>query len=146
MVEFLTEIHWWVVLLAAFAYFALGAAWFTPLFGRAWDRSIGHDRSANQGRFPLSYYLVPFWAAAVATAGVAGLIAAVGVEAVAGGAGLGAALGAGVGAGVGIAVAAATFTNSLTPHTPRPYQLACINGGYHLVGLTMAGAILGMFR
>lgn len=28
----------------AIAYYVAGAVWFTPLFGRAWDRSIGHER------------------------------------------------------------------------------------------------------
>ena len=50
---------WWVTALAGFLYYLLGAAWFTPLFGRAWDRSIGHDRSRTAGRFPISYYLLP---------------------------------------------------------------------------------------
>ena len=43
----LSDINWWAVLLATFGYYVLGALWFTPLFGRAWDRSIGYDRAAT---------------------------------------------------------------------------------------------------
>ncbi|MGB2718444.1 MAG: DUF1761 domain-containing protein, partial [Rhodococcus sp. (in: high G+C Gram-positive bacteria)] len=59
--------NWLGVAVAAVVYYALGALWFGPLFGRAWDRSIGHDRAQTGGRFPLSYYVVPLCCSAVTT-------------------------------------------------------------------------------
>ncbi|WP_164863689.1 DUF1761 domain-containing protein [Agromyces sp. LHK192] len=133
----LVGIHWWATLLAALAYFVLGAIWFTPLFGRQWDRSIGVDRRTTGGRYPLPYYVVPLVGALVGALMVAVLIGACSAE--------GAIEGLLLGLAVGVAVAAATLTNALTPHTPKPYLLAAVTGGYHLVGLTGAGAIIGAF-
>lgn len=128
-------VNWWAVLLAALGYFILGAVWFTPLFGRAWDAAIGYDRSQSRGRFPVSYYIVPFVGSAISTVVIAVLV---GLLPVAGAVG-----GVGVGASVGLAIAAASMTNSLTPHTPRPYVLGAITGGYHLVGCALAGVLIG---
>jgi hypothetical protein len=130
------EINWWAVLTATLLYFALGAAWFTPLFGRAWDRAIGVDRSATEGKFPAAYYVVPLVTAAVCCVVIAFLAAA--------GPGDPAAS-VGVGFGVGLAIAAATFTNSLTPHTPKPYQFAAITGSYHVVACVAASVVIGLW-
>lgn len=131
------EITWWGVAIAAIVYYALGAFWFAPLFGQAWDRSIGHDRTIDNGRFPTSYYIVPLAGAVLSTvviASVATMIKPTELLAV-----------VAVGAGVGLAIAAASTTNALTPHTPKPYQFAAITGGYHFVGCTLAGLIIGLF-
>lgn len=80
----------WATAVAAVAYFLLGAVWFTPLFGRAWDRSIGHDRTRDNGRFPLGYYLLPL----ASTITIAVILSALHTPAA--GAGAGALLGAGV--------------------------------------------------
>lgn len=133
----LSDINWWAVLLATFGYYVLGALWFTPLFGRAWDRSIGYDRAATSGRFPVSYYVVPLIGAAIGT-----LVVAIFTALIDPGTLLGSAA---VGVGVGGAIAGATLTNALTPHTPKPYLFAAITGGYHLVGCTLVGLILGTF-
>ena len=34
-------------LTAGAAYFALGGLWFTPLFGKQWDRAVGFQRPAR---------------------------------------------------------------------------------------------------
>jgi len=127
----------WAAAVTALIYFVLGAAWFTPLFGRAWDRSIGHDRSATGGRFPVAYYVVPLVSAVVACTVIAVLVLRMPAVGLGGG--------ALVGAGVGAAIAAASVTNALTPHTPRPFLLGAVTGGYHLVGCTIAGAVVGAF-
>ncbi len=135
MNQTLGEVTWWAVGIAALAYFALGAAWFTPLFGAAWDRSIGLDRSASKGRFPTPYYILPMVGAVVTAVAIAVVIALIPAT--------GPLIGTGIGAIVGLAIAAATLTNALTPHTPKPYLFATITGGYHLVGCTIAGLIIG---
>lgn len=125
---------WWVTGFAGLVYYVLGAAWFTPLFGRSWDRSIGYDRSRDGGRFPLSYYLLPLAGALL----VVGVIAALLPERA------GVVVGLLTGAAVGLAAAAASVTNALTPHTPHPYLFGAITGGYHLTGGALAGTILGL--
>lgn len=131
------EITWWGVAVAAIVYYALGALWFTPFFGRAWDRSIGYDRANDTDRFPLAYYTVPLAGTAISTGAVAALAALAGAD--------GVLMSAAVGAGVGLAIAAASTTNALTPHTPQPYRFAAITGGYHLVGCTLGGFVIGLF-
>jgi len=131
----LSDINWWAVLLATLGYYVLGALWFTPLFGRAWDRSIGYDRASTTGRFPVSYYVVPFIGAATGTLVITVFTALIDPGALAGS--------AAVGLGVGVAIAGATLTNALTPHTPKPYLFAAVTAGYHLVGCTLVGLILG---
>ncbi|RNL57090.1 DUF1761 domain-containing protein [Arthrobacter oryzae] len=104
---------------------------------RPWDRSIGYDRSAGDGRFPIPYYIVPFIGAFLSTlidAVFAALIEPHGIPG-----------SAAVGAGIGLAIGAATLTNALTPHTPKPYLFAAITAGYHLAGCTIVGAVLGAF-
>jgi MFS family permease len=133
----LAEFNWWAAMIAAFGYYLLGALWFTPLFGKAWDRSIGYDRAAGHGRFPLDYYVVPLIGALVGTLVIAVFTALVEPADLVGS--------AAVGLGVGAAIAGATLTNALTPHTPKPYLFAAITAGYHLVGCTLAGLILGAF-
>lgn len=121
--------------MGAVAYFVLGAAWFSPLFGRAWDRSIGYDRATAGGKFPISYYIVPLITALV-IAGVLGTLAhALTID--------GPLQGTALGAGVGIAIAVASLTNALTPHTPHPYLFGAVTGGYHLVGCTLTGLLIG---
>lgn len=126
---------WWAVALAAFASFVLGAVWFTPLFGRLWDLSTGYDRSASDGRFPVAYYVLPLVGSVVAAVAIAGVLAL--------GALAGPLPGLAAGALIGVAAAAASVTNALTPHTPRPYLFGAVSGGYHLVGGCLMGVLIG---
>lgn len=129
------DVTWWAVALAAVGYYALGAAWFTPLFGRFWDLSLGHDRTHDRGGFPASFYLVPLITAVAITTIIALLSAAQdsgGAETLL------------IGTAVGLAVAFATLTNALTPNTPRPYLFAAVTGGYHLTASAAVGAFLGL--
>ncbi len=130
------DAHWLAVALAALAYYVLGAVWFTPLFGKAWDRAIGYDR-AHAPRFGTDYYVVPLASALLVSTAlgviVAGLPAATMGDALL------------IGLLIGIAAAAISVNNALTPHTPHPYVLGAVTGGYHLVGIVGASAIIGAF-
>ena len=110
------------VAVAAVAYYLLGAAWFTPLFGKAWDRSIGYDRSRDT-TFGPAYYVGVILAALAPTFGEALIVGVV----------------------VGRGVAAVSINNALTPHTPHPYVFGAVTGGYHLVGIVLVSAIIGAF-
>ncbi|MEZ5085679.1 MAG: DUF1761 domain-containing protein [Tessaracoccus sp.] len=58
MFQAFAHLNWLALGLAALAYYVLGALWFTPLFGKLWDRAIGRAPSAER-RFGLDYYIVP---------------------------------------------------------------------------------------
>ena len=36
-----------------------------------------------------------------------------------------------------------SVNNALTPHTPHPFRLGIITGGYHVVGIVMVALIVG---
>lgn len=132
----LAHLDWLAVVVATLAYYLLGAVWFSPLLGRAWDRSIGHDR-ATGGRFGTAYYVVPLVSALVVTVALA-VVLTVLAPPTAGEAVV-------VGLAAGCAVAAVSVNNALTPHTPHPFLLGAVTGGYHVVGIALVAAILGAF-
>lgn len=135
MLDVFAHLNWLAVALAALAYYILGAAWFTPLFGKAWDRSIGHDRSPA-AQFGTAYYVVPLVSAvlvAVALGLILTALAASFAEALI------------VGFVIGLGVAAVSINNALTPHTPHPYLFGVVTGGYHFVGIVIVSAIIGAF-
>lgn len=49
----LTDVNYWAVIVAAVAAFALGALWYTVLFGKAWQKELGYTdeylQSGNMG-------------------------------------------------------------------------------------------------
>jgi hypothetical protein len=139
MLEIVAQVNVGAVALAALAYYVLGAVWFTPLFGRAWDRAIGYDRPAKRGHFGVDYYLVPLGSAVFVSAAIGLILAASTVRDLAG------SLTIGLTIGFGIALPL-SINNALTPHTPRPYVLGLVTGGYHLVGIVVATAIIAALR
>jgi hypothetical protein len=47
---------------------------------------------------------------------------------------------------VGIGYAASiSVNNAVTPHTPRPFRLGAITGGYHVVGIVIVSTIVVTF-
>lgn len=131
------HLNWLAVALAALAYYLLGAAWFTPLFGKAWDRSIGHDRSTAP-TFGPDYYLVPLVSAIFVSLALGLILAALAPPS------FGEALLVGVVIGVGVA-AAVSINNALTPHTRHPYLFGAVTGSYHFVGIVIVSAIIEAF-
>ena len=137
MLAAFAHLNWLAIGLASLAYYLLGAAWFTPLFGKAWDRSIGHDRSST-AKFSLGYYLVPLASAIFVSLALGLILAALAPLS------FGDALLVGVVIGLGVA-AAISINNALTPHTRHPYLFGAVTGGYHFVGLVVVSAIIGAF-
>ncbi|GAA1808824.1 DUF1761 domain-containing protein [Agromyces neolithicus] len=137
MIEALSRLDWLAIGAATLASFVLGALWFTPLFGRQWDRSLGISRERGS-RYPAIYYVVPFVSSALVSVATGILIVATGVE----GWGESAALGLVVGVGYSAAI---TFTNAVNPVMPHPLAFAAITGSYHVVSAVAAAVIIGAF-
>jgi hypothetical protein len=134
MLDALTSVNWLAVALATLAYYVLGALWFTPLFGRAWHRSLGIERKRGE-RYPPIYYVMPFLTSLFVSVATAVLVGAIGIEGWADAAVLGLVVGIGYSAAV-------TFTNAVTPTTPHPLAFAAITGSYHAVGAVIAAVII----
>jgi Protein of unknown function (DUF1761) len=122
------------VLAAAFAYFALGGLWFTPLFGKQWDKAVGFARPPKW-RPSAVYYIGPLLgclAAAAATSMLAQLAQAATLQGYL-------LIGLTVGLGYGAAI---TSVNAIAPNMPHPGLYAAVVGTYHVIGLLLASAVL----
>lgn len=129
-----SELNWLAIILATLAYFILGAVWFTPLFGKAYDRALDSKRAKGQ-KWPAIYYAGPFISALVTTTATAVLLYAVHVEQMSD------ALLLGLIVGVGYAMSI-SFNNAINPKTPHPILYGAVTGSYHVVGIVVVAAIV----
>lgn len=130
-------VSWLGALLAGVAFFAFGALWYGPLFGKLWTAETGvTEETAAEGNLP-----VIFGATLVleilAAAGLAAILGGRGELSVAGG------LAAGIAAGALIVV---PVLGVLALYERKSVTLWALNGGYNLVGFAIMGAIIGAFQ
>lgn len=130
----LRSLHWPAVAGATFFYYFLAVPWFAPFaFGPAWLTAVG------PGGDDAAAYVVPLIGAVAATVAVAVLQRRLGIQGVA----------EGVRLGLVVALcfsATAVATDAAAPNQAKPLTFFFIVGGYHLVGLTVASAVLARFR
>ncbi len=132
------DISWIAVVVAAVAWFALGAAWYmNPWIARAWQQA-GAIEVADDAEPNPTVFLLTFVAYLVASTVTALIAAAVGIDSI----GAGATLGALVGVGYALTAAAVTAIYDMKP---RPFTWFWINGVFNLLGLTAVGIIIGAF-
>jgi hypothetical protein len=134
MFDVLYEINWLAVFLATLAYFVLGAVWFTPLFGKAYDKGIGIQRSPKQ-KWPAIYYIGPFLSSLAVTVASAILVYSFDLQRMTDAVTLGSIIGVGY-------LASISLSNAITPNMPRPLLFGAVVGSYHLVGVTLVTLIL----
>jgi hypothetical protein len=135
----LGDLNWLAVIVSGLAYYALGAVWFTPAtFGKAWQRSIGWEMSAEQ-RPGASFYIGPLITCLIAAIALGMLAEATGSDT------FGEGLVLGLVAGLGIAGTVLFVTGVFDPKKPEPMTWVAISGGYHLVGMVIASIILSVW-
>jgi Protein of unknown function (DUF1761) len=125
------------VVVAAIAYWILGAIWFGFLFGKSWlqlERISDEQLAAMKGAATAVPYVISFVLGLVIAFVLAQLCAWRNATTAARGASLGVLLWLGI-------VAPVTYTTNM--YEMRPANLFLINEGYVLVGLLIMGAILG---
>lgn len=120
------------MLLAAAAFFGLGAVWYGPLFGEVWRRESGVDEE-QAGSTDLRALLVATFVLELAAA--IGLATVVGPDP-----DLGAALRAGAGLAGFVVV---PVLGVLSLYEQRSVTLWALNAGYNLAGFVLMGAIIG---
>jgi hypothetical protein len=134
MAELLTSLNWFAVLVATFIYFLLGALWYSPvMFAKTWMKLRNLSEDEIDGPNPV-IFLYSFILQLIAVISLALFIAAMN----AGEAGHGAVIGFGAGAGILFTLAGTTGIFS-----ELKMKLHFIDNGYHVLGLTIAGLILG---
>jgi Protein of unknown function (DUF1761) len=135
----LGDLNWLAVIVAAVAYFAFGAVWFAQgVLGKAWQRSSGFEIPEGERPGP-EFYIGPLITCLVATIAVAMLAEATGSNTLAEG------IVPGLVAGVGISGAVLFVTGVFDPKKPEPLTWFGVAGGYHLVGLVIASAIVSVW-
>jgi len=133
-----SHINWLAVLVAAVAFFLLGALWYSLLFRDAWIRASGvnvNDPTAKKGVGAL--FLSSFVLILITTIGLAFFISRVGTA--------GWMTGVKVGLVAGICFCATSISNSYL-YEKRPVSLLAINSFYNIVGCLIAGIIIAVWK
>ena len=123
------------IILAALAFFFIGGAWYTFLFGKQWRAEMGvsEEEAANQNPSPMIFAWSILVSLVIAFT-LAKLIGETSVE-------YGLKVGAGVGAGVGAAILAQNYV-----YEQKSIRFWLINAGYTILGLAVMGVIIGAFQ
>jgi len=134
MTELLLSLNWIAVIIATIVYFILGGLWYSPLlFANAWMKQINKTEEDFDKPNPV-IFLYSFILQLIATISLALFITAMAIDTALNGAIIG------FGAGAGILY---TLSGTTGIFSETPFKLHLINNGYHVVGLTLAGLILG---
>lgn len=134
MSDLISSLNWLSIIVATVVYFVLGALWYSPvLFGNIWMKLRNLDKETMEQPNPI-IYLYSFILQFIGVVSLALFITALGVDS----AGNGALIGLGAGAGFVFSLAGATGI-----FTEVPMKLHFLDNGYHVVGLVLAGLILG---
>ncbi|MDX1418342.1 MAG: DUF1761 domain-containing protein [Rubricoccaceae bacterium] len=126
------DVNYLAVLIAALGAFGLGAVWYGPLFGKAWQREVGLSDADVEGANMALIFAGAFVLIFIATV-VLALVIGPSSGAV-GGAVVGLVLGAGL---------VSTMLGMNYLYQQQSVQLWLIDAGYMTLLLTVVGAILG---
>jgi small-conductance mechanosensitive channel len=133
-----SDINWLAVLVAAVAYFALGAIWYSFLFRKSWIRHTGvtmsNDPNAKKGIGGIMF--TSFLTILVSSIGLALLLDRIGPSSWMSG--------AKIGLIAGICFCAMAISNSYL-YEKRPMGLHFINGFYNIFGCVIAGIIIAVW-
>jgi hypothetical protein len=137
--ELLSQINWLAVLVAAVAYFMLGAIWYSKaLFGPKWASLVGLNMNdPNKSKGLAKMMVGTFILIAVACTGIALLVYRMDLFVFSSALRLGAI--------TGICFATTAVSISFI-YESRPTALYFIDCGYHLVGHLVAAIILVMWK
>jgi fatty acid desaturase len=134
----LIDINWLSVLVAAIAYFALGALWYSLLFSKKWVAYQNIDRDDPRFKTGVAATMISsFVLMFIATAGLAILIELMGMMNVSAGFKLGLL--------TGICFSATAISITYL-YTKKPFGLHLIDNSYHILAHAIAGAIIVLWR
>ena len=137
----LGHLNWLAVLVAAIAYFAIGALWYAPpLFGRIWADAGGLSMPERGERPSAAIYVTPLIGSILSAIALGVLARATGSDSLAEGIALGLVV------AIGFAVPIAFVTAQFESQKPRPMTWGAINAGYHVVGTLIAAIVVATWR
>jgi uncharacterized membrane protein len=139
--DVLGELNWLAVIVAALAYFVLGALWYAPpVMGKTWMAAGGMEMPTDGQRPGFGIYAVPLVGSVLSAVALGMLAEATTTDTV----GEGFVLGLVV--AVGFAVAIALVTATFESNKPKPMVWGAINAGYHALGIVVAALIIGAWQ
>lgn len=139
--DVLGELNWLAVIVAALAYFALGALWYAPpVMGKTWMAAGGVEMPADDQRPGPGIYLVPLLGSVLSAIALGMLAEATSTDTV------GEGLVLGIVAAVGFALAIAMVTATFETSKPKPMVWGAVTAGYHGLGLIVAAVIIGAWQ
>jgi hypothetical protein len=133
-----SDVNYLAVLIAALAYFALGAIWYIPpVMGTAWQKAGGIEMREGEGPDPILFVgtYIAYFVAGLATAVLA---VSTGTDTLAEGVLLGLVV------GVGYAFTAAGV-GALYDRKPQPMAWWLINGIFNVIGLVVVAVIISVW-
>jgi Protein of unknown function (DUF1761) len=137
--DILSNLNWLHILVAAIAYFALGAIWYSFLFQKQWIRYHNIDMNNPNGRKGVGAIMfMSFILMFLVTVGLAILIYRGAING-------GATSGVKLGLTTGVFFSAATISITYL-YLKRPLGLHFIDGLYHVVGQVIAAVILCVWQ
>lgn len=133
MIIQLSNLNWFSIVVAFFAFFMLGYLWYTILFDKQYKRALGKENETLPSK-PI-FIIGPAVCCMVYTITTAILMYALGITT------YGAAIELAFIVGLGYLVAN-TVNIAINPNIPRPFLYARISGTYFLVGIVMVSIIV----
>ena len=134
MFHVMADISWLSILVAFIPYFLLGALWFTLLFSKQYNISLGRENEKPQKPAPM-FIVGPAICCMVITVASAILIHLLQIDSYENALIFAAIVGLGY-------LFANTVNIAINPNIPRPLRYGIISGTYHLVGISMVCLIL----
>ena len=136
----ISDINWLAVFVAAMAFFGLGMLWYGPLFGKPWQKAIADGSLTLKYSGTMGLFIAAFIMSIIVSVGMAFFLQGPQSHDE-----INAAYGALIGLMVGVLfILPTTVINYIFAR--RPLSLVLIDGFYHIIAITLVGAILGFWR
>jgi Protein of unknown function (DUF1761) len=136
----LGDLNWLAVIVAALAYFVVGAAWYAPaIFGNVWTKAGGLEMQPDERPNPV-VFITPLIGSILAAIALGMIAEASATDTIGEGVVLG--LVTGIGFAIGISFVTAQFE----ANKPNRMVWGAVNGGYHLVGTIVAAIVIAAWQ